>query len=262
MTALLDRDLPVLPRPDSLPESAASAVAPVRRHVLTVALEDYFQVGAFNQLIQRGQWYRFETRLENNTARALELLEKHKTKATFFVLGWVADKFPELVRRVAEAGHEIASKGYYHRNVRGMTPGEFRDDLARAREALEKAARQRVLGYRVADGWFDPPDVWALNELAAEGYAYDSSVAPRNRIWAREPWRRFLHQIEHEGRKLWEFPISTVRLWRWLLPIGGGNYFRQLPYWFMRWAVQRWNRIYKLPLVMYFHVWELDPDQP
>jgi polysaccharide deacetylase family protein (PEP-CTERM system associated) len=237
--------------------------APVpRRHVLTVALEDYFQVGAFNQLIQRGQWYRFETRLEKNTERALELLDRYQIKATFFVLGWVADHFPELVRRVSERGHEIASKGYYHRSVLHMTPAEFKEDLARAREALQKASRTRVVGYRMADGWVGPADLWALDALAQEGYAYDSSIAPRFREYANEPHRRFLHEHKSGEHRLWELPISTIRLWRWTMPIGGGNYFRQFPHWLVRRAVRRWDAQYQVPFVMYFHVWELDPDQP
>src|SRR5205085_6427025 len=126
------------------------------KHVLTVALEDYFQVGAFNRLIQHGQWYRFETRLEKNTERTLELLDRYQIKATFFVLGWIADRYPELIRKVAERGHEIASKGYYHRNALQLAPSEFREDLARTREALEKAGGTRVLGYRMADEWLGP----------------------------------------------------------------------------------------------------------
>ncbi len=243
-------------------QSAMSMPAGDRRHVLTVALEDYFQVGAFNQLIQRGQWYRFETRLEKNTDRTLELLDRFGIKATFFVLGWVADHLPELVRRVAERGHEIASKGYYHRSVRGMSPKEFRDDLARTREVLEKASGKRVLGYRMADDWLGPEDLWALDVLAQEGYAYDSSIAPRLRQFAAEPWRRFLHQHRAGDHELWELPISTIRLWRWTIPIGGGNYFRQFPHWLVRRAVRRWHEQYQLPFVMYFHVWELDPEQP
>jgi polysaccharide deacetylase family protein (PEP-CTERM system associated) len=247
--------------PRGLPLMTVPAPFP-RRHVLTVALEDYFQVGAFNQLIQRGQWYRFETRLEKNTERALELLDRYQTKATFFVLGWVADHFPELIRRVAERGHEIASKGYYHRSVLHMTPAEFKEDLARAREALQKASQTRVLGYRMADGWVGPADLWALDALAQEGYAYDSSIAPRFREYAHEPHRRFLHEHKNGDHKLWELPISTIRLWRWTMPIGGGNYFRQFPHWFVRRAVRRWDAQYEVPFVMYFHVWELDPEQP
>lgn len=258
MTSLLTNGI------DFSTRSAVSS-APVetsRAHILTVALEDYYQVGAFNQLIQRGQWYRFESRLERNTEQALDLLDRHNIKATFFVLGWIGDHFPELVRKVAERGHEIASKGYYHRSVRGMTPSELRDDLSKAREALESAAGTRVLGYRMADGWFAPDDLWALNVLAEEGYAYDSSIAPRWREFAHEPWRRFQHEHKHGDKTLWELPVSSVRLWRWVLPIGGGNYFRQFPHWFIRRAVRRWDQVYQAPFVMYFHVWELDPEQP
>ncbi len=153
----------------------ASATGP---HILTVALEDYYHVGAFNRVIQRGQWYRFERRIEASTLRTLDLLDEFRSRATFFVLGWVADTMPELIRVVAERGHEIASKGYYHRNIRQLTPAEFRDDLARAREALERAGGHRILGYRVADDWFQPADLWALDVLADEGYEYDSSVGP------------------------------------------------------------------------------------
>src|SRR5262249_4819661 len=147
--------------------------ADAKRHLLTVALEDYFQVGAFRGMIQSGQWYRFETRLEQNTERVLALLGQYGIKATFFVLGWVAERYPELVKRVAESGHEVASKGYYHRGVGQMSPEEFRDELLRSREALERAAGRKVLGYRMADGWFCRDDLWALDLLAELGFAYD-----------------------------------------------------------------------------------------
>src|SRR5579883_1271200 len=254
--------------------SAANGTAPVRRasagadpfpvgpHILTIALEDYYQVGAFNRVIQRGQWYRFERRLEYSTNRTLDLLDQFKARATFFVLGWVADTMPELVRLVAERGHEVASKGYYHRNIGQLTPGEFRDDLTRAREALERAGGRRVLGYRVADFWFQPNDLWALDVLAEEGYEYDSSIGPILRRYHSQPWRRFTHLHRCGERTLWELPISTVDLFGFLIPIAGGNYFRQFPRGFVRRAVAHWTRTYTAPFVMYFHTWELDPDQP
>jgi polysaccharide deacetylase family protein (PEP-CTERM system associated) len=235
---------------------------PESRHLLTVGLEDYYQVGAFNRLIQRGQWYRFETRIAHSTARTLELLDELGVRATFFVLGWVADQLPEVVRSVAEHGHEIASKGYYHRSIRQMTPAEFRDDLARAREALQRASGQKVLGYRVADAWFGPDDLWALDVLAAEGYDYDSSVGPILRRFAAEPWRRFAHLHQFGDRTLWEFPISAMDLFGFMIPVAGGNWFRQFPPSLMKRAVDRWHRTYRAPFVMYFHTWELDPDQP
>ncbi len=235
---------------------------PLRQHLLTIGLEDYYQVGAFNRLIQRGEWYRFESRLERNTHRALQLLEAHQQRATFFVLGWVADAMPELIAEVAARGHEIASKGYYHRSIRGMTPGEFREDLARARDALQRASGQRILGFRVADGWFGPEDLWALDVLAEQGYEYDSSIGPIGRRFAAEPWRRFTHTHLFAERTLWEFPISAVELFGWMVPIAGGNWFRQLPPMLVEPMVERWHRTYTAPYVMYFHAWELDPDQP
>jgi polysaccharide deacetylase family protein (PEP-CTERM system associated) len=231
-------------------------------HIATVALEDYFHVGAFNRLIQRGQWYRFERRLEHGTEHTLDLLDEYGVRATFFVLGWVADTMPELVRRVADRGHEVASKGYYHRNIRQLSPSEFRDDLARARESIERASGHRVLGYRVADHWFQPTDLWALDVLADEGYEYDSSIGPILRAYAAEPWRRFAHLHRYGERTLWELPISTADLFGFLVPIAGGNYFRQFPQWLVRNAVANWTRSYTAPFVMYFHTWELDPDQP
>ncbi len=241
-----------------LPDSPAEA----RQHLLTVVLEDYYHVGAFRQLIQREQWYRFEPRLEYGTMRTLELLDEFGVKATFFVLGWVADAMPELVRTVADRGHEIASKGYYHRSIRQVTPGEFREDLSRAREALERASGRRVKGYRVAHGWLTRPDLWALDLLAEEGYEYDSSIGPIGRRFAADPWRRFTHAHPSGDRLLWEFPISSVDIFGWHVPIAGGNYFRQLPHWLVRTLVDRWIRKHSAPYVMYFHTWELDPNQP
>ena len=247
----------------SLPPATGPATAPDgRRHLVTAALEDYFQVGAFNHLIQRGQWYRFETRVERGTRRSLELLDEFGIKATFFVLGWVADAVPELVAEVAARGHEVASKGYYHRNIHQLSPQEFREDLARARESIQRASGKRVLGYRMADGWFAPADLWALDVLAEEGYAYDSSIAPLLTQWAHEPWRRYAHQHRWEDRSLWEFPITTTRVYNQLIPIGGGNYFRQIPHSLLRHLVARWMRRSMSPFVMYFHTWEFDPEQP
>jgi polysaccharide deacetylase family protein (PEP-CTERM system associated) len=243
-------------------DPGAPVVGDAGTHILTVALEDYYHVGAFNRLIQRGQWYRFERRIEQATERTLDLLDEYGVHATFFVLGWVADQLPELVREVAHRGHELASKGYYHRNVRQLTPGEFRDDLARSREAIEMAGGQRVVGYRVADRWFRPSDLWALDVLAEQGYEYDSSVGPILRSYSTEPWRRFAHLHRYGERTLWELPISTADVLGFLVPIAGGNYFRQFPHALVRRAVHHWTRSYAAPFVMYFHTWELDPDQP
>ena len=233
-----------------------------KRHLLTVLLEDYFHVGAFNSLIQRGQWYRFETRFEQNTIKALDLLDRYDIKATFFVLGWIADQSPEIVKEVARRGHEIASRGYYHRTIRQMTPTEFREDLQRSREALERASGTKVLGYRAAHRLSAPSDLWVLDVLAEEGYAYDSSFVPNGRATRQEPRTRFAHKHHHAESDIWEFPVSTINLAGWMVPIAGGNYFRQIPHTLLRHAVDHWHRTYDAPFVMYFHVWELDPEQP
>jgi len=233
-----------------------------RSHILTVALEDYFQVGAFNRFVQKNQWYRFETRLEKNTDRTLDLLKQTNATATFFVLGWVAQKFPELVRKVAEAGHEVAIKGFYHRGIREMTPEEFEADCLRAKHAVESATGKAVVGYRLADGWLGPEDLWALDSLAKLGFGYDSSLAPMRGAFADQPYRRFVHPHLWENHKLWEVPISTDRILGVQMPVAGGNYLRQMPLWLTRRAVARWAKTQESPIVAYFHVWELDPEQP
>lgn len=233
-----------------------------RRHIMTVGLEDYFQVGAFNRFVQKNQWYRFESRLEKTTRQTLDLLAEHQAKATFFVLGWVANKFPELIRQVADAGHEVGIKGYYHRTIREMTPEEFEADCLRAREAAELATGRSVVGYRLADGWFGPEDLWALDSLAKLGFGYDSSICPLRSVFADQPFRRFLHPHYWQGQTLWEVPISTAPVFGMNLPVAGGNYLRQFPAWVTRRAVAKWDRVQAAPLVSYFHVWELDPEQP
>jgi polysaccharide deacetylase family protein (PEP-CTERM system associated) len=233
-----------------------------KRHILTIAMEDYFHVGAFNQLIQQEQWYRFPTRFEQNTRKALDLLDRFHITATFFVLGWIADKQPDIVKEVVRRGHEIASGGYYHRGIRQMTREEFRQDLARSREALERASGTQVLGYRVAHQWLAPTDLWALDVLAEEGYAYDSSILPAGKTFQDEPKARFVHRRHCGSREIWEVPLSTWSLAGWNLPIAGGNYFRQLPHTFLKQAVKHWHQTYPAPFVMYFHVWELDTEQP
>jgi polysaccharide deacetylase family protein (PEP-CTERM system associated) len=240
----------------------SSTVQDAKNHLLTIHLEDYFQVGTLRSVIPPQHWYRFETRVAENTYKTLDLLDEFGIKATFFSLGWVADELPEVLREVARRGHEIASKGYYHRSIREMTPDEFRNDLRRSREAIERASGSKVHGYRSARGWFGPADLWALDILAEEGFAYDSSICPLFRGYAHEPWRRFAHIHRSGGRQIWEFPLSTWSFGGWCLPIAGGNYHRQIPHFLMKRAVARWDRQSDSPFVMYFHVWELDPGQP
>ena len=229
--------------------------------MLTVSLEDYFHVGAFGSLIPRGQWYRFESRIEQGAARTLDLLDEFGVSATVFVLGCVAERFPELVRSVRERGHEIASKGHQHRRIAEMTASELADDLARAREAIERASGQRVVGCRVSD-WLTPRDAWALEVMAEQGYLYDSSMRPLLRSHASVPAQRRAHRYVAGAHELWELPVSSVSLLGCDVPLAGGNWLRQLPHAFTRRAIDRLHRDPSAPMVLYFQSWELDPEQP
>jgi polysaccharide deacetylase family protein (PEP-CTERM system associated) len=221
-----------------------------------------FQVGSFGRLIEQEQWYRFETRIERNTQRTFELLDEYDAKATFFVLGWVADQMPELVAEIANRGHEVASLGYHHRTIKGQSRDEFREDLLRAQEAIETASGQKLLRYRIADQWLGPKYLWALDVLAEEGYAYDSSVLPMLNRFSDEAYRRFVHRQSTPFGSILEVPPSSTRFMGCCLPIAGGNWFRQLPHTLLKRAVKNWDEKYADPFVMYFHIWELDPDQP
>ena len=256
---------PDQPKTTGLPSAGVpgdGAAASPRRHLLTVVLEDYYHVAPLKSVVRPEQSYRFERRVESNTRKALDLLDEFGISATFFVLGAIAEEMPELVREVAGRGHEVASKGYWHRSIREFDRDAFRDDVVRSLEVLERASGARVHGYRIGYGWFSPRDLWALDVLAEEGLAYDSSVRPLFRSYAGEPWRRLPHRHSCAAGELWEFPLSTWSLGDWSLPISGGNWFRQFPHWFMRRAVADWAGSDAAPFLLYFHVWELDPEQP
>lgn len=229
------------------------------RHLLTILVEDYFHVGAFENLIQQRNWGNFEPRYEQNTLKTLDLLDRHKTKATFFVLGWIAERNPSLVREIAARGHEVASRGFYHRGLKNLTSEEFRGDVRRANRAIHAASGQKVIGYRAAEKLRFGNDEWVLDVLADEGFAYDASFMPDRRI---ERSRRFAHQVHTGGNAIWEFPYATRDLGLGLLPISGGNYIRQIPFTLMRHAIGNWHRQTTQPFTFYFHVWELDPEQP
>ncbi len=233
-----------------------------RRHILTVVLEDYYHLSPFKGLIDRTRWTRFERRLEIGARRTLTLLDEFDVRATFFVLGWVAEMVPELVRDITDRGHEVASKGYDHRSIREMSPALFWEDIHRSREVLEHATGRQVLGYRIADRWFGPGDLWALDMLRQAGYRYDSSIKPIFRAFRREPWRRFIHQHNGPAGSIWEVPVSSTEIFGYHIPVAGGNYFRQFPRKFVRRAIAEWDHHVAAPFVMYFHTWELDPEQP
>jgi polysaccharide deacetylase family protein (PEP-CTERM system associated) len=233
--------------------------APNKKHLLTVLVEDYFHVGAFENLIQQRNWSHFEPRYEQNTLKTLDLLDEFETKATFFILGWIAEQNPRLVREISARGHEVASRGFYHRGLKNLSDEEFREDLRKTNRALEDAAGRKILGYRAAEKLSYERDSWIFEILAEEGFVYDASFLPAR---TDEKQRRFAHQIHTAGKAIWEFPYSTRNLGLGLLPISGGNYFRQIPYTLMRNSVRRWTEQFDKPFVFYFHVWELDPEQP
>ncbi|MFP4560972.1 MAG: XrtA system polysaccharide deacetylase [Thiohalorhabdus sp.] len=230
-------------------------------NALSVDVEDYFQVSAFAGHIDRADWDRLPHRVERNTDRILQLFADHGARATFFVLGWVAERYPDLVRRLAENGHEVASHGYGHIRVDEQSLEEFRADVRYAKALLEDTTGRPVRGYRAASFSVGPDNAWAFDVLREEGHRYSSSVNPiRHDLYGAPDAPRFAHAPG--GRDLIEVPVSTVRAAGRNLPCGGGGFFRLLPYAYFRWGLRRINRREGRPAVFYFHPWEIDPGQP
>ena len=231
-------------------------------NALSVDVEDWFQVGAFENVIARGDWDGLEQRVERNGDAVLQLFDDAGVKATFFTLGWVAERYPALIRRAAEAGHEIASHGWDHKRVFTMSPAVFRADLERARIPIENACGHSPSGYRAPSFSIDKRTPWAHRVLAEEGYAYSSSVAPVRHDhygWPEAP--RFAHR-PLPGSDFIELPVTTVEVAGRRMAAGGGGFFRLLPYLFSDWAISRVNENEQRPAVFYFHPWEIDPGQP
>lgn len=231
-------------------------------NALSVDVEDWFQVGAFERVIDRSDWDRLERRVEANTDAVLALFEEAGVKATFFTLGWVAARHPALIRRIVAAGHEIASHGWDHKRVFTMAPREFRADLAAARAAIEDAAGVAVTGYRAPSFSIDARTPWAHEILGEEGHLYSSSVAPVKHDhygWPEAP--RFAYRPV-AGAETIELPVTTADVAGRRIAAGGGGFFRVLPYAFSRWAIDRVNCREQRPAVFYFHPWEIDPGQP
>lgn len=231
-------------------------------HCLTVDVEEHFHVSAFDSPIRRRHWPHFESRVETNTHKVLELLAARKVRATFFVLGWVAERHHQLVRDIAAAGHEIASHGYAHELVTSQTPAAFREDVKKAKAILEDVIGTPVLGYRAPSFSVSKETSWVLPVLQEEGHVYDSSIFPI--VHDRYGWPGadpFWHEIDTPGGTIWEVPPATVNVGGTRIPIAGGGYLRLFPYWLLRGllsrAVTQGSR-----LVMYVHPWELDPQQP
>ena len=231
-------------------------------NALSVDVEDWFQVGAFETVIARDDWPNLACRVVRNVEAVLALFEHHGVKGTFFTLGWVAERYPGLIRSIVAAGHELASHGYDHQRVFTFTSGQFREDLRRSRGLLEDAGGVAVKGYRAPSFSIDGRTPWAHPILAEEGYAYSSSVAPvvhDHYGWPEAPRFAFLPVV---GSDLVELPVTTARLGGRTLAAGGGGFFRMLPYGFSRWAVRQVNGQEARPAILYFHPWEIDPDQP
>lgn len=230
------------------------------RNAMTIDVEDYFQVSAFAPYIARGDWDTRECRVERNVDRILGLLAEQGTQATFFTLGWVAERYPQLVRRIVEGGHEIASHGYGHERASDLSPEAFRADVGRAKALLEDLSGREVLGYRAPSFSIGERNLWAFDVLRDCGYRYSSSVYPiRHDHYGMPDSPRFAYPVR-EG--LLEVPVTTLRLRGRNLPSSGGGYFRLLPYALSRWLIEQVNRNDQQSAVFYFHPWEIDPGQP
>ena len=241
---------------------ADSTATNERRNIFTVNVEDYYQVGAFKDLIQPDHWERFDTRLRINIEATLALLSETNNLATFFTSGWIAENHPDLLRFIAAEGHEIACQGYHQQGINDLPPNAFEEDLNRSKQTVEDAIGVAVNGFRIGRGWIGPPDMWALDVLHRHGFLYDSSLCPLGRQFATEDFRLRLHRHKVGAETIWEVPVSTARWMGWSIPFSGGNYVRQLPSWPVREAAARWIERRDAPLVMYFHIWEIDAEQP
>jgi polysaccharide deacetylase family protein (PEP-CTERM system associated) len=233
------------------------------KNALTFDLEDYFHVGAFADQIQEDHWNSYESRVQANTDTILQLLEDHHCKATFFVLGWVAEKQPQLVKRIAEMGHEIACHSNRHRRVYELTPQEFREDTLRAKNVLEDACGRPVRGYRAPSFSIGSNSLWAFEVLTELGFTYDSSIFPvRHPNYGMPHAPRFPFLIRSSKGDLLEFPMPTLALAGHRSPLGGGAYLRLLPYWYTKWGIRFINQQEEQPACVYLHPWELDARQP
>jgi len=233
---------------------------PVITNALTIDVEDYFQVSAFAPHIARGDWDRRECRVERNVETILAMLARREVKATFFTLGWIAERYPQLVRRIVAEGHELASHGYGHERVTDLTPEAFDADIRRAKAILEDLAGSPVIGYRAPSFSIGASNLWALDFLGRAGYRYSSSIYPiRHDHYGMPDAPRFAHRTDSG---MIEIPPTTLRVLRRNLPSSGGGYFRLLPYAASRWMLRRVNEVEQQAAVFYFHPWEIDVGQP
>lgn len=233
-------------------------------HAMTVDVEDYYQVAAFFGVVKPEDWEQWPSRVEANTDRLLRLFDEAGIKITFFILGWVAERHPELVKRIQAQGHEIASHGYSHQLIYKQTPEVFREETSRSKQILENITGTAVTGYRAASYSITRQSLWALDILAELGFTWDSSIFPtRHDNYGipgspEEPYRI----ITRSGAELTEFPLTTAKVMGQAVPAAGGGYFRQYPYALSRWLFQKASDGGRKPQIFYLHPWEIDPDQP
>lgn len=231
-------------------------------HILTVDVEDYFQVEAFADCVPRSSWSRWPSRVEQNTLRLLDLCTEANVRGTFFVLGWVAERIPSLIKRIAAAGHELACHSYEHRCIFRMSPKEFQEDTRRAKDLIEQAAGLAIRGYRAPSWSITEKSLWALEILVEEGFTYDSSIYPvRHDLYGIPGAASFAYEHRLKAGRLLEFPPGTIRLLGHTLPAAGGGYLRLLPFWYTA-AAFRQTAGAGRSLVTYVHPWEIDPTQP
>jgi polysaccharide deacetylase family protein (PEP-CTERM system associated) len=244
----------------ALPRAVRHVAAHALANALTVDVEDYFQVWALSPHFHRSQWDTLPCRVERNVDRLLQMFEQRGARATFFTLGWIAQRYPALIRRIVAGGHELASHGYAHHRADEQSPAEFAQDIGRAKALLEDIGGVAVRGYRAPSFSIGQPNLWAFDCIAQAGYRYSSSVYPvRHDHYGMPDAPRFPHRVR-DG--LLEIPVTTVRWMARNLPAGGGGYFRLAPYRLSRWAIERVNRVDRQPAIFYFHPWEIDPEQP
>ncbi|MFQ5710086.1 MAG: XrtA system polysaccharide deacetylase [bacterium] len=232
-------------------------------NAITVDVEDWFHVAIFRKVIDRKDWDRQEVRIHANICRVLKLFEEFKVKGTFFVLGWIAERYPEVVLTIKKYGHEIGSHGYSHAIIYEHSKEDFVRDLERSISVLEKTIDEQIYSYRAPSYSITLQTLWALEMLSQKGIRYDSSIFPiKHDLYGIPAMPRFPFYIKcHNGQKLIEFPLSTVQIWKENVPISGGGYLRLFPFWFIKNGIKRLNDIGK-PVILYFHPWELDPAQP
>ena len=234
----------------------------VIKNAMTVDVEDYFQVSAFEKYISKDQWDNIPHRVSQNTHKVLDLFAARNIRATFFTLGWVAERYPELVHRIVKEGHELACHGYEHTRVTEQTPEQFRQDIAKTKKLLEDISGQAVIGYRAASYSICEKNLWALDILQEEDFKYSSSIYPvKHDLYGIPDAPRFkYHPLSDQ--KFTEIPITTLQIGKKNIPCGGGGFFRFYPYFFSKWALNNVNSREGQAGIFYFHPWEIDPEQP